>query len=405
MSRRGIEEKALPEGWREMRLGDFCQVRRGGSPRPIQDYITTSEEGINWLRIGDVPPESKYIFKTNGKIKPEGLKKSVLVKEGDFILSNSMSYGRPYIMKVESCIHDGWLTLCDIKKTVHKEYLYYSLLTDKIQNTFKSVSAGTGVRNLKKESVSSIYIMLPPLSEQKAIASLLEAWDTTIEKTEALIAAKEKRFKWLVESSINKYQYSDIWGEYTLGDLFDFHTCPSKSKLIDETGEQVIIDMGSISRNGDLITTKRTHSVGDFLLVNDLVMPKDDIGGGNIIGKVAIIESTKKYVCGDHVYRMVPKPKTDAPFLRFLINCPAINKRLRACANGTAQLGLGKRDVVKQKVWLPPLDKQKKIWCMLSVAKNEIFLLQRLVEKYRTQKRGLMQKMLTGKWRITEESA
>ena len=107
MNKRVVSKRALPEGWQEVQLGDVCQVNRGGSPRPIQDYLTCDQKGINWLRIGDVSSQSKYIFETKEKIIPAGLKKSVLVKEGDFILSNSMSYGRPYIMKVESWIHDG----------------------------------------------------------------------------------------------------------------------------------------------------------------------------------------------------------------------------------------------------------------------------------------------------------
>ena len=130
-------------------------------------------------------------------------------------------------------------------------------------------------------------------------------------------------------------------------------------------------------------------------------MPKDDIGGGNIIGKVAIIEKNGAFSCGDHVYRLVLKNNSyDPHFLKYLINCPAINRRLRAKANGTSQLGLGKKDLVKQPIRLPSIQEQRVIAELLNTAKLEIDTLKALADRYRTQKRGLMQKLLTGKWRV-----
>ena len=128
-------------------------------------------------------------------------------------------------------------------------------------------------------------------------------------------------------------------------------------------------------------------------------MPKDDIGGGNIIGKVAIIETAKKYVCGDHVYRLVQKENNDAKFLYFLINCPTINRRLRSLSNGTSQLGLGKSDLMKQKIYLPPIHEQESISRILNEAQQEIALLKNLTAQFHVQKRGLMQNLLTGNWR------
>ena len=99
--------------WTYKKLGEVVTIERGGSPRPIQDYITTAENGLNWIKIGDAVEGSKYITSTKEKIKPEGLKKTRFVHKGDFILSNSMSFGRPYILAIDGCIHDGWLVLHD----------------------------------------------------------------------------------------------------------------------------------------------------------------------------------------------------------------------------------------------------------------------------------------------------
>ena len=110
--------------WREVKMGDVCLIERGGSPRPIDKYITKEKNGINWIKIGDTN-ESMYITSTAQKIIPEGMKKSRYVQPGDFLLSNSMSFGRPYILAIDGCIHDGWLVLRDINNVFDKHFLYY----------------------------------------------------------------------------------------------------------------------------------------------------------------------------------------------------------------------------------------------------------------------------------------
>jgi len=170
--------------WEFLKLGDICDISRGGSPRPIQNYLTKDESGYNWLRIGDIKPGDRFVFQTKEKIIKEGLKKTTLVNPGDFILSNSMSFGRPYIMKISACIHDGWLAFRNLKGNIDKNYLYYKLLSKKIQNDFISLSAGSGVQNLKKETVSTLILELPPIDEQTAIANVLTTADQEIEALE-----------------------------------------------------------------------------------------------------------------------------------------------------------------------------------------------------------------------------
>lgn len=87
----------IPQGWEWCRLCHVTEVARGGSPRPIKDYITESPSGINWIKIGDTEKGGKFIFSTKERIKPEGMSKSRFVHKGDFLLTNSMSFGRPYI--------------------------------------------------------------------------------------------------------------------------------------------------------------------------------------------------------------------------------------------------------------------------------------------------------------------
>lgn len=101
----------VPNSWEWCKLGTVNEIARGGSPRPIKDYLTTDANGINWIKIGDTTKDGKYIDSVKEKIRHEGVKKSRLVHKGDFLLTNSMSFGRPYILNVDGCIHDGWLFL------------------------------------------------------------------------------------------------------------------------------------------------------------------------------------------------------------------------------------------------------------------------------------------------------
>lgn len=159
--------------WNYVLLGDICTIERGGSPRPIDDFVTAESNGINWIKIGDTD-ESMYITKTAQKIKPEGMKKSRYVKQGDFLLSNSMSFGRPYILKIDGCIHDGWLVLRDENNVFDKKFLYYYLSAPITYEKFKSMAVGGVVNNLNSDMVRKIRIPLPSKQEQHNIADSLD---------------------------------------------------------------------------------------------------------------------------------------------------------------------------------------------------------------------------------------
>ena len=159
----------IPESWCWVKLDNLADIARGGSPRPIQDFITNDENGINWIKIGDTSEESKYITSAREKIKPEGIKHSRFVHAGDFLLTNSMSFGRPYILKIDGCIHDGWLVFANIKACLLQDYLYFALSSKYIYDKFSTVAAGSTVKNLKSDTVKQVAFPLPPIEEQKRI--------------------------------------------------------------------------------------------------------------------------------------------------------------------------------------------------------------------------------------------
>lgn len=171
--------------WVEKKLGECITVSRGGSPRPIENYITTDEDGLNWVKIGDVEKNSRYIVQTAEKIKPSGLAYTRQVFVNDLILSNSMSFGRPYIMKIEGCIHDGWLLLRDEKKSFDLEFLVQLLSTDGMLEQYKALAAGGVVNNLNSELVQSTTLMFPSFEEQQKIGSYFQNLDNLISKQSA----------------------------------------------------------------------------------------------------------------------------------------------------------------------------------------------------------------------------
>jgi type I restriction enzyme S subunit len=173
------------KGWVVKRLGETTNILRGGSPRPIEDYLTTDSDGINWIKIGDVGKSAKYIETTEEKIIPEGVSRSRFVNEGDFLLSNSMSFGRPYILKTKGCIHDGWLVIQNYQNHFNIDFLYYVLGSELVLSQYKAMAAGSSVLNLNKEIVKKVKIDCPQsIKEQEQIAGILSDMDDDIVELE-----------------------------------------------------------------------------------------------------------------------------------------------------------------------------------------------------------------------------
>lgn len=163
----------VPEGWVWERLGNVSTIARGGSPRPIEDYLTDDANGINWIKISDTEKDGKYIFCTREKIKPVGLSKTRYVHSGDFLLTNSMSFGRPYILKTDGCIHDGWLVIGNIDTVFVQDYLYYALSSGFMYTTLSLLAAGSTVKNLKSVQYFSQFHRLENRKEWHAVWSNL----------------------------------------------------------------------------------------------------------------------------------------------------------------------------------------------------------------------------------------
>ena len=209
----------IPDSWVWTTLNELFLIERGGSPRPIQQFLTAEANGINLIKIGDTGILQKYIETTKEKIKPEGLKKSRLVVDGDFILSNSMSFGRPYIVKTTGAIHDGWLVFRDVDNNLDKDFFYYLLSSSYVYQQFSRNASGSTVRNLNIDIVKQTNISLPPLNEQKRIVTKIEKLFSNLDNSDKYLLHLEKqlkRYRQSVLKSAFEGEYKKIqWNEVT----------------------------------------------------------------------------------------------------------------------------------------------------------------------------------------------
>jgi len=263
---------------------------------------------------------------------------------------------------------------------------------------------GAKQTNLRKDEVLSCPLRIPTFAdEQRAIAGALSDVDALIVSLDQLIAKKrdlkQAAAQQLLTGKKRLPRFSEEWKVKRLGDVFSISAGKSKSAYVKNGARYWVVDMGSVSRDGRLIVSKGTNYQGDFLKIGDLVMPKDDIGGGNIIGKVGYIDADETYVLGDHVYCLRANVG-DPLFLSYVINGHQINNALRKKVIGSAQLGLGRKSVEEQEIPFPPPSEQTAVAEVLSDMDAEITALEQRRNKTLHLKQGMMQELLTGKTRL-----
>ena len=216
----------IPENWKWVRLGEVFIVERGASPRPIASFLTNDENGINWIKIGDAKKGDKYITNTKEKITTEGAMRSRFVSIGDFIFSNSMSFGRPYILKINGCIHDGWNVIRQITNQINNikinsDFIYYIISSSLLQTQIIKKAMGGIVENIKSDNLKTLLFPLPPLKEQerivKKIDELMGLCDK-LEQEEEKLLVLDKNFMENLPKSILQYA---VEGKLVNQDIYD----------------------------------------------------------------------------------------------------------------------------------------------------------------------------------------
>ncbi|MEX0295957.1 restriction endonuclease subunit S [Pseudomonas putida] len=347
--------------WPQVRLESIFEIARGGSPRPIDDYITDADDGLNWISIKDASNSNKYIETTRLKIKQEGLSKTRMVNPGDFLLTNSMSFGRPYIMKTTGCIHDGWLVLSGDPEKVDSDYFYHLLGSDLLKRRFSALAAGAVVKNLNIDLVKGIEIPLPPLAQQKRIAAILD-------KADAIRCKRQQAIR-LVDDFLRAV-FLDLFGDpvtnpkgwdvvelSTLVDPFDKLNYGVVQPGENEEGGVPLVRSGDLSdATPDVTQLRRVSASIDLkhrkskLKGNEILIAcvgtigrvgwvSDDMIGWNIARAVTRIP-IREGVNREYVYRYLQNPVVQGYFER----------ETRAVAQPTLNVGL----IAKTPVALPP---------------------------------------------------
>ena len=214
----------IPSSWTWVRLRNVAEVLRGASPRPINQYITYDNNGINWIKISDTEKNGKYIYSTKEKITKEGAVKSRFVKSGDFLLTNSMSFGRPYILKIDGCIHDGWLVLSKYEIAYDIDFLFYLLSSNFVYFQFCINVSGAVVKNLSTDKVLNLILPIPPIEEQKRIVEKINKIIPFIDEYDILeqeITKLNKEFPNNIKKSILQYAIEGRLTERSRSDEFE----------------------------------------------------------------------------------------------------------------------------------------------------------------------------------------
>lgn len=401
------EAGVLPLDWEAKKLGEVASFRTGpfGSALHKSDYTNDGIPVVNPMHLLDgriVPTTSMTITEEAAKSLDE-----FRLSLGEVIIGRRGDMGRCAVVSERE---RGWLCgtgsmIIRPSVSVDAYFLQRVLSTPFIIKAIEDSSVGSTMINLNQGTLSNLVLQIPSVGEQRAIAATLSDMDAMIRSLDQLVAKKRDIHQAAMQQLLTGQRrlpgFSGGWEIKRLGEVFFISTGKSKSSYITTYGNYWVVDMGSVSIEGKLLVSKRTDFSADFLNVGDLVMPKDDIGGGGIIGRVGYIDADDTYVLSDHVYRLQANFGNPL-FLSFAINGYHINSALRKKVIGSAQLGLSRKSVEEQEISLPSFEEQTAIATILSDMGTELAALEARRDKAQQLREGMMQELLTGRIRLVE---
>ncbi len=247
-----------------------------------------------------------------------------------------MSFGKPYIMGIEGCIHDGWLVIKNKNNVFDLKFLCHMLSTEYLFNQYKMFAAGSTVNNLNKELVGNASVRFPKMLEQRKIGKHLESLDHLI------TLHQSKSFWYILKSIVSCTLY---WEQRKLGEFGKATGGISIESEFDEHGKYKVISIGSYSEESKytdqgirVYKTKKTES--RILNKNDLVMILNDkTSSGNIIGRVLLVDKYNTYVYNQRTERIeINKSKFLPEYLYQLLNSDNIREKIICASQGNTQI-------------------------------------------------------------------
>ena len=386
------------EPWEQRKFSDLVLIERGGSPRPIDSFITDAPNGLNWVKIGDAPEQGRYITKTAEKIRPEGLSKTREVHPGDLILSNSMSFGKPYIMGIDGCIHDGWLLIRNTQKMFDLKFLCHMLGSEQMLNQYRSLAAGSTVNNLNKELVGNTTVTIPELEEQQVLGQYFESLDHLI----TLHQRKLDHVKDLKKSMLQKMfpkngqlypevrfpEFTDVWEQRKLGELALFNPKDELPQTFEYVDLESVVGTEMLSHRTEIKSSapsraQRLACTGDIFYQTVRPYQKN-----NYLFEM----SDKNYVFSTGYAQM--RPFVDGYFLFSLIQSERFVKVVLDNCTGTSYPAINVNDLAKIEVAVPSGENEAhKIGTIFRSLDHLITLHQRELDHLKLLKKGMLQQM------------
>ena len=403
-----IRFKGFTDAWEQRKFSDLVQIERGGSPRPIDDFITSKPNGLNWVKIGDAPSQGNYITQTAEKIKPEGLTKTREVHPGDLILSNSMSFGKPYIMAINGCIHDGWLLIRDMQKRFDLQFLCVLLGSPQMLIQYHSLAAGSTVNNLNKDLVGSTEVTVPYKEEQSQIGEYFKYLDNLItlhqRKYDSLVNVKkamlEKMFPKNGETvpEIRFKGFTDAWEQRKLGEVAENfeYGLNAAAKEFDGVNKYIRItdiDDESHQFNKEDLTSPDTN----LEIAERYKLEKGDIlfaRTGASVGKSYIYrESDGLVYYAGFLIRGEIKEGFDTEFVFQNTLTEEYKNYIRITSQRSGQPGVNAQEYQEYSFKVPHYAEQKQIGMLFKNLDHLITLHQRKLEKLKNIKKSCLEKM------------
>lgn len=374
-------------------------AERGSGHTPSQKHPEYWDGGVKWVSLADSHAlDQGYIHVTAKNISPLGIRHSsaVLHPAGTVILSRDAGVGKSAILGNEMAVSQHFIAWrCD-KKSLFAKYLYHWLQFEKPE--FERIATGSTVKTIGLAYFQKLYIPLPHIKEQRDIAETLDAWDTAIQKAEQLSAAKERYFAatahLLLTSRKRLNGFSTRWELRRADEIFE---STSRKGYLNEPLLSVTQERGVIPRD---------------MLEGRVTMPSGETGAFKLVEPGNFVISLRSFQGGlEHSdYRGLVSPaytvlrevvEIDERFFRHYFKSADFIKRLSVAVIGIRDgKQISFQDFCSIKLPFPPVDEQKAIAAFLDEAEGEIGLLRKYTDALKTQKRGLMQKLLTGEWRL-----
>lgn len=400
--------------WGGKALVDFATIVRGGSPRPIDEYITNDADGLNWLKIGDIDKESKFVTSTQEKVVPAALAKTRVVNPGDLILSNSMSFGRPYILEIKTCIHDGWIAVSEIDNSLDRDYLYYLMMTSASQMYFSNNAAGSGVQNLNADIIKLLPVSYPSKNEQQKIADCLSSIDELLtlaaQKLVALKAHKKGLMQQLFPAegeTLPKLRFPEFNSspEWKENDLINLSECGLSNGVFNDpkkvgSGYKLVnvldmyIDTVINEDKLSLVELSRDEFLKNKVENGDIFFTRSSLVKSGIAYSNIYLGNSNDITFDGHLIRFRPNKNILIPiFANYLLRTNRIRSQLVARGKTATMTTIGQADVKSVKVAIPHTNEQQKIADCLSSIDELVAAQTQKLDTLKAHKKGLMQQL------------